>query len=126
MLNSPQLTTLPAAIDALKAAFATIPSSPAYGTLQVHDGPALGAQVLNMIAVGVGTPSVSHSLRQDRPMSYQEAYDITCLTWAWSAERDMSQHRARCVTVLGAVRDAMDDLDLGSNATCRLGSCGRR
>jgi hypothetical protein len=111
-------------LNSLVTAFSAIPADPAYGaTLEVNDGPRYMSEVGNMISVGVGQPSVSHRLvRSGNGVSYDEAYDITCLMWAWSGTKaPMSQHRNRCTTLLTAIRAALVGMTLSQNMTVRLG-----
>lgn len=122
MTNLPQITTVPAVMDALLAAFAGIASDSAYGVLEVSDGPQFQSSAHDMIALGVGSPSITHHLvRQNRGNAYDEAYDIRFLHWAWSGSRTMSAHRNRCLTVLTAIRAITDALSVPLVVAHRLG-----
>lgn len=121
MTNLPQLTTVPTVVSALVTAFSAIASDPAYGTLEVNDGPAFQTSAHDLISVGVGTPSVEHTLtRQDRGVAYNEAYNVNCLMWSWTGSRIMAAHRARCETKLNAVRDIIDALVVPRVLSARL------
>jgi hypothetical protein len=120
--NLPQLTTVPTVVAAIITAFEGIASDPAYGTLAVFDGPAFKTDAHDMIAVGIGTPSIEHQLvAQNRGVAYDEAYHVNCLMWSWTGSRVMADHRARCYTKLGAVRDALDAIVVDRVSVVRLG-----